>query len=55
MVKDPVCGVTIDEKKASGKVDYQGKYYFFCSLSCHEAFESNPTMYLDRNIKKSGQ
>jgi Cu+-exporting ATPase len=38
-VKDPVCGMTIDQKDAAATSTYQGKAYYFCSSSCKEKFE----------------
>jgi YHS domain-containing protein len=29
MAKDPVCGMTVDEKKAAAKSEYMGKTYYF--------------------------
>ena len=46
-VKDPVCGMTIDEKDAAGTSTYQGKTYHFCSTSCKEKFEKDPGAYVE--------
>jgi len=32
MVTDPICKMIIDEKKAAGKSDYNGKTYYFCEF-----------------------
>jgi YHS domain-containing protein len=45
MAIDPVCKMTIDENKAAGKSDYNGKTYYFCALSCKARFDANPGMY----------
>jgi len=45
MAKDPVCGMTIDEKSAAGKSEYQGQTYYFCSLGCKSAFDKDPLKY----------
>ena len=29
VAKDPVCGMTVDENKAAGKSEYQGRTYYF--------------------------
>lgn len=44
-VKDPVCGMMIDEATAVGKSEYQGKTYFFCSNDCKREFDDNPQDY----------
>lgn len=46
MVKDPVCGMEIDEKLAKFSTEYLGKKYFFCSEGCKLEFESNPEHYI---------
>ncbi len=43
-VKDPVCGMSVDEKKAA-KMGYKGKTYYFCSATCQFAFEKNPKQF----------
>ena len=47
-VKDIVCGMEINEKKAA-KALYKGKEYFFCSPACQWAFESNPEQFITGN------
>lgn len=44
-VKDPVCGMVIDEKDAVGTSDYNGKTYYFCSQDCKVAFDEAPEDY----------
>ena len=43
---DPVCGMRIDSEEAAGMIDYDGKTYYFCSQTCHDAFEADPTAYV---------
>jgi YHS domain-containing protein len=45
MAKDPVCGMTVDEKKAKLKSEYKGKTYYFCAASCKVTFDKNPAKY----------
>lgn len=45
MVKDPVCGMQIDEKKAAGTGSHKGRTYYFCSASCKAKFEKSPDQY----------
>jgi Cu+-exporting ATPase len=45
MAKDPVCGMTVDEKKAAGTTVYGGKTYHFCSAGCKATFEKAPATY----------
>jgi len=46
MAKDPVCGMEVDEKKATAKLEYKGKMYYFCARGCKEAFEKEPEKYV---------
>jgi Cu+-exporting ATPase len=46
MEVDPVCGMHIDSEEAAGTIEYGGKTYYFCSQTCHDAFEANPTAYV---------
>jgi Cu+-exporting ATPase len=45
MAKDPVCGMTVDEK-ASLRSMYEGKNYVFCSAACKAKFDKNPGQYV---------
>jgi len=42
MAQDPVCGMKINENEAVAKEEYRGKVYYFCSLSCRDAFRKDP-------------
>ena len=48
MVEDPVCGMRIDPDDAAATAEYEGRTYYFCSQTCHEAFRADPTTYLSR-------
>jgi YHS domain-containing protein len=45
MAKDPVCGMTVDERKAAATASYQGQTYYFCSAGCKVTFEKAPAQY----------
>jgi Cu+-exporting ATPase len=49
MVKDPVCGLMIDEKTAAATSEYQGQIYYFCAHSCKDRFDQNPERYTGRD------
>src|SRR5215471_17594991 len=45
-VKDPVCGMDVNPRDASGgSTQYAGKTYWFCSPSCREKFVADPKRY----------
>ncbi len=46
MVKDPVCGMTIDEKTAKGESVYNGQTYYFCAPICKTRFDQDPAKYV---------
>ena len=46
MVKDPVCGMEIEEKDAVGTSESGGKTYYFCALSCKQDFDKEPEKFL---------
>src|SRR5256885_127725 len=45
-VLDPVCGMYVTPEKAMGRVQHQGKDYYFCSKHCEQKFAGNPEQYL---------
>jgi len=46
MAKDRVCGMEVDEQKATEKAEYKGETYYFCAPGCRVAFEKAPEKYL---------
>ena len=45
-VKDPVCGMQVEPAKAAGKLEHDGKTYFFCSGHCLDVFRKDPERYV---------
>lgn len=43
---DPVCHMTVDEKKAAATSQYKGQSYYFCAKACKIAFDRDPEKYL---------
>ncbi|TQN57161.1 heavy metal translocating P-type ATPase [Agrobacterium tumefaciens] len=46
VVRDPVCGMTVDPKAAKPVFEHGGLTYHFCSASCHDKFVKVPQDYL---------
>jgi P-type Cu+ transporter len=46
MVKDPVCGMSVDPATARHRAEYQGATYYFCSAGCQAKFTAEPAKYL---------
>lgn len=51
MAKDVVCGIEVEEGKAAGVSEYQGKKYYFCSEYCKREFDQSPEKYLSASEK----
>jgi YHS domain-containing protein len=47
MKTDPVCGMTVDDKKPDYQAQFGGKKYFFCSEECRKEFEADPIEYVE--------
>jgi putative ABC transport system ATP-binding protein len=47
-VRDPVCGMRVDEWTAELFSEYQNRRYAFCSKRCKERFDENPTEYINQ-------
>ncbi|NEI70688.1 heavy metal translocating P-type ATPase [Rhizobium lusitanum] len=46
VIRDPVCGMTVDPNAGKPSLDYQGRSFHFCSNGCHAKFEAAPENYL---------
>lgn len=56
MVKDPVCGMNINEEDAAGSITYNREKYFFCAPGCKVYFIKNPNKYAkQRHLNKTGK
>ena len=54
MIKDPVCGMTINEEDAAGSILYKGIKYFFCAPGCKVSFIRDPKKYIkQRHLNKT--
>lgn len=51
MVKDLVCGMEVDETKAVGVSEYNGRKYYFCSTGCKAAFDREPENYVEHTAQ----
>ncbi|HKQ74693.1 MAG TPA: YHS domain-containing protein [Blastocatellia bacterium] len=45
MQTDPVCGMQVDDQKATAKSQFQGTNYYFCSNECKRKFDQQPQQY----------
>ncbi len=47
MVKDPVCGMELDENTTMYMTKFEGKRYYFCSHNCISIFKKDPRRYVE--------
>lgn len=52
-MKDPVCGMNINEKSAVAFKKWQGVRYGFCSQKCHDSFSAEPEKYVATTEQKN--
>jgi YHS domain-containing protein len=45
-MKDPVCGMDVDEKTSQYKTRYGNETYYFCSQTCKTQFDKNPMKFI---------
>jgi Cu+-exporting ATPase len=53
--RDPVCGMDVNPQDAAAKSQHQGQTYYFCSYSCKQKFEQNPTQYAKGQGQSAGK
>lgn len=46
VLRDPVCGMTVDEERAPARMQHGGVTYFFCCPKCLDKFQQDPAKYL---------
>ena len=51
LVRDPVCGMSVDPASAAGRFEHDGTTYYFCSAGCKETFAKDPDRYAARAVK----
>ena len=51
-VKDPVCGMEVQESTAPANIFHEGVVYYFCSRTCMGAFQDNPGRYMDETAQR---
>ncbi|MFQ5798047.1 MAG: heavy metal translocating P-type ATPase [Bacteroidota bacterium] len=47
MVRDPVCGMMVEESDAAAVSQYGGDMVYFCSETCKERYDANPLKYVE--------
>jgi len=52
IVRDPVCGMELDEPRTFTQFEYDGQIYYFCSAECRVKFESDPDHYVPTVVER---
>jgi Cu+-exporting ATPase len=52
--KDLVCGMQVEEERAGGQSQYQGREYYFCYSGCKEKFDQEPEKYAGAGNQTAG-
>jgi len=45
MIRDPVCGMELDPRKATATAEHEGRLYYFCSEDCRAKFRKQPGVF----------
>ena len=53
--EDPICGMQVEESRAAGEAEYEGRRYYFCSGGCREKFVEDPGRYAPMRERAGGQ
>ncbi len=48
MAKDPICGMSVDEKTARFTSEYEGQTYYFCASGCKRTFDAKPEQFVKK-------
>ena len=51
VVKDPVCGMSVDPTTTAHRASHDGQDYFFCSVGCRTKFVGDPARYLNPRVE----
>jgi Cu+-exporting ATPase len=53
IVRDPVCGMSVDPATSKHRFDHRGETWHFCSARCRTKFAADPAQYLDKTTPKA--
>jgi Cu+-exporting ATPase len=51
---DPVCGMQVKIQKTALRSEYRGQTYYFCTISCRNAFDAHQEKYILQGFSHSG-
>ena len=47
---DPVCGMSVDPRRAAATIEWMGRPHVFCSPSCAESFREDPDRFVGTRV-----
>jgi class 3 adenylate cyclase len=50
LVIDPVCQMAVNSQHAAGRLEFEDKAYYFCSLTCAGTFAQHPERFAQNSI-----
>lgn len=50
MMRDPVCLMELDPRRATAMATHRGQAYYFCSVGCRDKFLAQPEVFLDKAL-----
>lgn len=53
ILRDPVCGMTVEDVPAERRWEYEGQEYRFCSDRCAERFKARPERYVGKRKEEA--
>lgn len=54
LVRDPVCGMSVEEKNAAATLEQDGHRFFFCSRGCRWEFQQSPDAFTNQQATSRG-
>ena len=54
VVRDPVCGMTVDPQAGKPRHEHGGHLYHFCSEGCRAKFAADPERYVTATDRCAG-
>jgi len=48
MVRDPVCEMEIEPRRAAAMMTHEGRAWYFCSERCRDKFAANPGIFINK-------
>lgn len=48
MIRDPVCLMELDPRRAPATLEHDGRLFYFCSTGCRDKFSAQPELFVGR-------